>query len=417
MKKLDGIRRDFPLFTAHPRIAYLDSTATSLKPLAVIAAEDGYYREYSANIYRGIYGISEQATARYEGARGEIARFIGALPDEIVFVRNATEGLNLLASTLADTVGKGDGITTTVMEHHSNFVPWQQLAMKKEARLAVMDITDEGILDVIDAKGNIDGNKLMKYIGPRTRICTLTYVSNVLGTVNPIEKLVSAIRKINPRVFVIVDAAQAVPHQKVDVGALGCDALVFSGHKMLGPTGIGVLWAKKSHLQKMPPYMYGGEMIERVSLEKTTYKEPPFKYEAGTPHIAGVIGLGAAATYLSEVGWDAVTAHERDITSYALEKLSDAFGGDIRILGPLQAQKRGGIIAFTLAGCHPHDVASILDEDDVAVRAGTHCAMPLHDRLGLTSTVRASFYIYSKQEDADRLVAALKRARSILARS
>jgi cysteine desulfurase / selenocysteine lyase len=358
-------------------IVYLDSAATSLKPLVVINKENEYYTRYTANIFRGIYTTSEEATKEYEDVRSKVADFINAQkPEEIIFTRNTTESINLVAYCLIH----GDDVVASIMEHHSNFVPWQQL----------------GHLTVWDYQTDLE-----KIITGKTKLFAIAAVSNVLGTIVPIKKIVRTVKSLNPKCLVLVDAAQAVPHMPVDVAAWGADFVAFSSHKMLGPTGVGVLWGKYELLARMKPFEYGGEMIEEVHTDKTLFKDPPHKFEAGTPHIAGVIGFGAAIDYLSRLGMTAVRAHEKDITAYALNKLSSIKG--VTILGSNNPELRAGVLTFTVKGVHPHDVAQILDEDNICIRVGFHCAQPLHEYLKTGPTARASFYVYTTRDDIDAL--------------
>ncbi len=403
---MKDIRNDFPQLKRKingKQLVYLDSSATSLKPQSVIDALTGYYTDYTANVFRGIYTTSEEATAAYEGARGKVAGFISApSPGEIVFTRNATESLNLLAAGIGKTLQEGDEIITTIMEHHSNFVPWQQRALKKNVKLKIWDLDQHGKLDLA---------QLNKLITRRTKVLTITAVSNVLGTICPIAQICQIVKHINPECLVFVDAAQAVPHMVVDVIDWGVDAIVFSGHKLLGPTGIGVLWAKMSLLESLSPYQYGGDMIEEVHREKTIFKSPPHKFEAGTPHIAGAIGLGAAIEYLQTLGLDAVRRHEIEITDYALKALARFKG--VTVYGPDHAKDRGGVIAFRLEGVHPHDIAQVLDESGICIRVGFHCAQPLHEFLGIGPTARASFYVYTMKKDIDTLIAGLEKVKKL----
>ena len=387
------IRRNFPQFNRNINgkpIVYLDSAATSLKPGAVINKENEYYTRYTANIFRGIYTTSEEATYEYENARIKVAQFIGASKsEEIIFTRNTTESINLVAYSLIH----GDEIVASIMEHHSNFVPWQQLGNLK--------------IWYCDKSGLLNCNDLDKLITRRTKLLAITAVSNVLGTINPIEKIVKRVKKLNRQCLVLVDAAQAVPHMPVDVLRWGADFVAFSGHKMLGPTGIGILWGRKELLESMPPFNFGGDMIKEVHEDSTVFNDLPHKFEAGTPHIAGAIGLGAAVDYLSRLGMDSVRAHEKDITSYALDVLSSVKG--VTIIGPRNPGVRAGVIAFTVAGIHPHDVAQILDEDNICIRVGFHCAQPLHEYLAIGPTARASFYVYTTKNDIDMLGAGLEK--------
>ena len=383
------LRRDFPQLSRKINgrpLVYLDSTATSLKPLAVIKKENEYYTRYTANIFRGIYTTSEEATKEYEDVRIKTAKFIGvSRPEEIIFTRNTTESINLVAACLIH----GDEVVASILEHHSNFVPWQQL----------------GKLKVWDTKESLD-----KVVTRTTKVFAITAVSNVLGTILPIKQIVRKVKTINPHCLVLVDAAQAVPHLKINVLDWGADFVAFSSHKMLGPTGVGVLWGKYELLEAMKPYQYGGEMIEEVRVEKTLFKKAPHKFEAGTPHIAGVIGFGAAIDYLEKLGMDNVRAHEEEIVKYALPLLRSIPG--LTIYGP---EKRAGVIAFTMKSAHAHDIAQILNEDNVCVRSGNHCAMPLHLSMGLAATARASFYVYTTKDDIDKLIEGLKRVNNIFA--
>lgn len=408
MDDFSKIKKDFPIFGKKingKRLIYLDSTATALKPQPVIEAMDRYYRRYSANVFRGIYSLSQKATAEFEKARLQIADFIGASsPEEIVFVRNTSEGLNLVAYSWGrENIRENDLIISTIMEHHSNFVPWQQLAQEKKAKLAVIDIDDEGKL-------KIAGREFAALI-KKAKLLAIVHVSNVLGTINPIEEIVAQAKKLNPGITIVVDGAQAVPHLKVNMGDLGSDFYAFSGHKMLGPTGIGVLWGKRAILKEMKPFMYGGEMIKEVYVEKTVFQEPAMKYEAGTPDIAGAIGLGAAVDYLRKIGMDKVRQHEKRLTKIAIGRLSRLPG--VTIYGPKRAEEKGGVIAFSVKGVHPHDLAEVLDQDNICIRSGHHCAMPLHQRLGVSATARASFYIYNDEEDIEALVAGVEKAQKI----
>ncbi len=399
------IREDFPVL--HQEIygkplTFLDSTASAQKPRQVIEAMDEVYTRYYANVHRGIYYLSEKATELYEGARRKIARFINARSwREIVYVRNATEGINLVAYTWGlNNLKPGDEILVTEMEHHANIVPWQLVCERTGATLRWVPIRDDGTLDM---------DALDRLLTERTRLFAFTAMSNVLGTKTPVKELVDRAHAVGA--LALVDGAQSVPHLPTDVQAWDCDFLAFSGHKMLGPTGIGVLYAKRELLEEMPPFLAGGDMIRSVTFEKTTWNDVPYKFEAGTPAVVEAIGLGAAVDYLENIGMENIVAHEHHIVRYAFERLQEVEG--IRILGP-GPDERGGVIAFTLAAAHPHDVAAILDREGVAVRAGHHCAQPVHDHYGVKATTRASFYIYNNEEDVDRLVAALQRVVDIL---
>ena len=399
MLDTNKIKKDFPIFNNQPKLVYLDSTATSLKPQSVISKLVGYYSDYSANIFRGVYDMSEKATAEYEETRTVVKDFINApLTEEIIFTRNATESINLFVNGIKDTFKKGDEIVTTITEHHSNFVPWQQLAKNIQCSFKIISINEEGILEP----------QLTYEITKKTKILALTYVSNVLGTVNPIKTIIKEAKNINPHIIVLVDGAQAVPHLKVDVTDLGCDAFVFSSHKMLGPTGVGVLWVKKELLETFPPYQFGGDMIRSVAIEETQFADLPHRFEAGTPHIAGVIALKEASHYLQGIGLDAIHSYEVELAQICYDRLTEEFGTKIKIIGP---QKReSGIVAFAVTGLHAHDVAQLLNEDHIAVRAGHHCAMPLHTKLGIEASVRASFYLYNTKEDVEKLIASLHKA-------
>lgn len=406
------IKKDFPIFKHQPDLVYLDSTATSLKPQSVIDAIVEYYETYSANVARGLYKISEKATQEYEKTREVVARFINAKSaDEVIFTRSTTESINLAVYALGREIVKSeDEVVISVMEHHSNFVPWQQLCFEIGADFKVIDIDESYQLQVASCRKEIDLNNV---VTKKTKILSLTYVSNVLGTINPIKEIVAVAKRINPNIIIIVDAAQAAPHMIVDVQDLGCDFLTFSSHKMLGPTGVGVLWGRREILNSMFPFNYGGDMIEEVYIKKTIFKPPPHKFEAGTPNIDGVIALKHAIRYLQNLGMNKVHEHEKELVSYGLRRLQETFGEKIRILGPKNVNK-GGVIAFVLEKCHPHDIAQILDSDQIAIRAGHHCAMPLHSRLGIGASSRASFYIYNDEDDVEKLVGALKKAMKIL---
>ena len=401
----NSIIADFPILNteAYPDIplVYLDNAATSQKPVAVIEAMEDYYRTYNANVHRGIHRLSEDATVRYEGARERIGRFVNAPdPATVIFVRNTTEALNLVAQSWGRTnIKPGDEILLTEMEHHSNIVPWQLLAQEKGAVIRYIPFDENGLLDLSD---------LPRLLTDRTKIVAFSAMSNVFGTVNPTKELVAAAHAVGA--ITVIDAAQSVPHFAVDVQDLNCDFLAFSGHKMCGPTGIGILYGKRALLEEMPPFLGGGDMILRVTLEESTWNELPWKFEAGTPSIAEAIGLGAAVDYLDRVGMDNVHAHEQFITDYALEALSEVKG--LNLMGPPVSQ-RGGVAAFTLEGVHPHDISQVLDQDGIAIRAGHHCAMPLHTKLKLPASARASFYLYTRPADIDQLVASLNRVRQI----
>jgi cysteine desulfurase / selenocysteine lyase len=394
-----ALRADFPILSTkvhgHP-LVYLDSASSSQKPEVVLDAMDEFYRNYNANVHRGIYEIGERATAAYEAARHSAARFINAPdPHEVVFTRNATEAINLVAYSWGRrNISRGDVIVLTEMEHHANLVPWQLLVQERDGDLEFIPITDDGIL-------RLDVFEVLLRLKPK--LVAFTHVSNTLGTINPVREMIELAHAAGA--LVLIDGAQAVPHVPVDVQELGADFYAFSGHKMLGPTGSGVLWARRELLEAMPPFLAGGEMIREVHLRRSDFNDIPWKFEAGTPDIAASIGLGVAAEYLMALGMDRVREHERGLTAYALETLAREVPG-IALYGP-PAELRGGVVPFNLPGIHPHDVAQVLDRSGVAVRAGHHCTMPLHERLDLAATARASFNVYSTEADVDALVAGL----------
>jgi cysteine desulfurase/selenocysteine lyase len=398
-------REDFPILQREVRpgvpLVYLDSTATSQKPRPVIDAMDDYYRRSNANVHRGIHTLAEEATALYEDARDRVQRFINARSrKEIIFTRNATEAINLVAQAWGrGAITSKDVIVLTEMEHHSNLVPWQMLAAEKGARLEFIPVTEEGLLDLA---------KFEDLLKLSPRLVSLTHMSNVLGTINPVTAIAAKAHAAGA--VVLVDGAQSVPHFAVDVQTLGVDFLAFSSHKMCGPTGFGVLWGKQELLEAMPPFLGGGDMIRRVYLREFKANDLPYKFEAGTPAIAEAVGLGAAVDYLTSVGMDAIAAHEHEVISYALERLEEVPG--VKVYGP-PADQKGGVAAFSLEGVHPHDIAQVLDRDGVAIRAGHHCAMPLHDRFSLPATARASFYLYSTAQDVDKLIEGLYKVKKV----
>ena len=400
-----SVRADFPLLRteAYPGIplVYLDNAATSQKPLAVIEAMDNYYQGFNANVHRGIHRLSEDATAAYEGARERIADFINVPdPATVIFVRNTTEALNLIAYSWGRThIVEGDEILLTEMEHHSNIVPWQLLAQEKGAKLRYIPFTADGLLDL---------SNLSNLLTERTKLVSFTAMSNVFGTINPVEEIVRAAHEVGA--IAVIDAAQSVPHLPVNVQEIDCDFMAFSAHKMCGPTGIGVLYGRRELLEEMPPFLSGGDMIRRVTFEGSSWNDLPWKFEAGTPSIAEVIGFGAAVDYLSGVGMQQIHAHEQFITGYALEALSEVKG--MRLIGPPPALK-GGVATFTMGKIHPHDISQLLDEDGIAIRAGHHCAMPLHQKMNIPASARASFYLYTTTEEVDKLVIGLDRVRKV----
>ena len=402
MLDVEAVRKDFPILQrrVHGRpLVYLDNAATTQKPRQVIDALVRYYETYNANIHRGLHALAEEATDAYEGARAKVARFIKSPygPESCVFVRNTTEGINLVANAWGRRyLESGDEIVLSLAEHHSNLIPWQLIARERGARLRFIDIDDEGRLRLDQAE---------ELIGPKTKMVALAHASNVLG-INPIAEVADMAHRHGA--LMLVDGAQSVPHMPVDVGGLGCDFLAFSGHKMCGPTGVGVLWARPELLEAMDPFLGGGSMISRVLLEESTWNDVPYKFEAGTPNIADVIGLGAAIDYLEGLGMENVRAHEKQLTAYALERLGALPG--VHIYGPKGAEERVGVVAFNYGEIHPHDLGQVLDQYGIAIRAGHHCAQPLMRRLGCAATARASFYIYNTFAEIDALVEAVEEA-------
>lgn len=408
------IRNDFPIYLYKPELVYLDSTATSLKPKQVIEKEQEYYQQYSANVHRGIYAIAEKATAEYEATRKVVSTFINGNSDEVIFTSGATDGVNIIASSMVKQVS-GKEIVTTIMEHHSNFVPWQQLAKNGNAKFKVIPLGNDGLLSIVNPDGKtVNKEVLATFISSKTAVFAFTAVSNVLGTINPVKEINSAVRELNPDTVIVVDAAQAAPHTGINVKDWDADYVVFSAHKMLGPTGVGVLWGKRNNLEKMQPVKYGGEMVLQVKIEDTTFKSLPHKLEAGTPNIAGVIAFEEAIRYLHTVSAAEIRKHEIEITHYALTELRNAFGDGIKIFGPMNPDLRAGIITFEFENFHSHDVAQLLDEKNIAVRAGHHCTMPLHNHLDLQSSTRASFYIYTTKQDIDKLIEGLRHVKNTL---
>ncbi|MBI4148986.1 cysteine desulfurase [Candidatus Woesearchaeota archaeon] len=398
-----NLRRDFPLLQQQSNgkpLIYLDSASTTQKPASVIQAMSNYYLTMNANIHRGVYRLSQDATAAYEEAHRNVAGFINAGFEEVIFTKSATESLNLLAYTLTKGMLQGEEIVLTQMEHHSNLVPWQQLAKERGLVVKYIRLTPDFRLDMQHAK---------EMITKRTKVVSVCHMSNVLGTINPITELASLAHAQGA--VLVVDGAQGMPHLPVDVKALGCDFYAASGHKMLGPTGIGILYGKKALLEKLPPFLYGGDMIREVSYADSTFNDLPWKFEAGTPNIAEAIGLAAAIDYLRSIGMEQVQQHEMMLTEYALAKLGEMPG--VRIIGPATAEQRSGVISFAVDGIHTHDVATVLDSEGIAVRGGHHCAMPLMELLGLAGTTRASFSVYNTQEEVDALVAAIQKAQRI----
>jgi len=404
---VDRVRADFPILgrqLADGRpLVYLDSANTSQKPQAVIDAVSEHYAQHNANVARAMHQLGAEASEAFDAARAEVANFIGAPSvDEVIFTKNASEALNLVANTLAWAdgdlrVGAGDEVVITEMEHHSNIVPWQLLTQRTGATLRWFGLTDEGRLDL---------SAIDELITERTKVVSLVWVSNALGTVNPVAEIARRAKQVGA--LVVVDASQAVPQMPVDVATLGADLVAFTGHKLLGPTGIGVLWGRRELLAELPPFHGGGEMIETVRMDKSTYAPPPARFEAGTPPIAQAVGLAAAVRYLEDVGMDNVAAHEQQVTAYALARLAEI--GGVRLLGPTEMVERGGAVSFVVDGVHPHDVSQVLDSRGIAVRAGHHCAKPAHARFGAQSSVRASGYLYTTESEIDQMVDAVRYA-------
>ena len=400
-----GIRADFPVLEREvdgKPLVYLDSAATSQKPRAVIEAIDDYYRRSNANIHRGVYSLAREATELFEGARERVAAFCGWEPAATIFTRNATEAINLVAYAWGrEHVGEGDEVLITEMEHHSNIVPWQLLCEERGARLRYLSVSDEGTLSLDELDGVLAEG--------RVRLVAVVHVSNVLGTINPVAEIARRARAAGAAC--LVDGSQAVPQLPFDVGDVGADFYAWTGHKALGPTGIGVLHGRRELLESMRPFLGGGDMIAQVDFDSSTWNELPWKFEAGTSAVAEGVGLGVAIDYLSQLGMEAVRAHERELTAYGLERLSGVDG--LHVLGPTDPDQRGGVISFAIDGIHPHDIAEICDREAVCVRAGHHCAQPLMRRLGVPATARASFHVYNRRDDVDRLVDALHQARSV----
>lgn len=416
---VDKLRGDFPILQrtveSGARLVYLDSGATTHKPLQVLDAERDFYLTRNAAVHRGAHQLAEEATAAYEEARHTVASFIGAADDEVVFTKNATEGINLVAyglgqalptgadGAVAAGLGPGDKIVVTEMEHHANLVPWQQLAARSGARLDWFRLTDEGRLDLDDLDRLIDED---------TKVVAVGHQSNVLGTINPVRAIAERAHAVGA--YVLVDAAQSVPHRPVDVAELGADFLVFSGHKMLGPSGVGVLWGRRELLAALPPFLTGGSMIEVVEMDHSTFLPPPQRFEAGVPMAAQAVGLAAAVHYLQELGMDEVAAHEDLLTARALEQLGAVPG--VRVIGPQDLTDRGSAVSFTVEGVHPHDVGQVLDERGIAVRVGHHCARPIVRRFGIPATTRATFYVYNTLDEVDALAEGVRAAQAYFAR-
>lgn len=398
-------RQDFPILkrkiNGHP-LVYFDNAATSQKPQIVIDAISNYYEDYNANVHRGVHTLASEATIAYEESREKIRKFINAKSTkEIIFTKNDTEAINLVAYSWGrNNLKKGDEILLSVTEHHSNLVPWQILVQEKGVKLKFIDI---------DSEGNLDINSFAQNLNHKTKLVAVTWISNALGTINPVEKLIKLSHQNGS--LVLIDGAQFVPHQTTDVQKINCDFLAFTGHKMLGPMGTGVLFAKEKILENMPPFLSGGDMIREVYLEKTTYNDLPYKFEAGTPDVAGFIALGKAITYLNSVGLMQIRDHEKKLTRYALKKMSEI--KNVEIYGSRDANNRGGIITFNIAGIHPHDAAQVFDDSGIAIRSGHHCTMPLHHRLKLTASCRASFYLYNTSDEIERMLTAILKVKKV----
>ncbi len=404
MPKNNRFKKDFPIFASEQtkkngkELVYLDSASTTQKPQSIIDAVTNYYKTSNANIHRGIYSLSEKATAQYEEVREKTAKFLNAdSPEEIIFTKNTTEAINLLAYTLGEKhIKKDDEIIVSELEHHSNLVPWQEVAKRKKAKLKVIPIKSDYTLDM---------DEYHKLLNPKTKLVAITAMSNVLGTKTPLKDIIKAAHTQNS--FVLVDGAQSAPHQKTDLSSLGCDFFTMSSHKMLGPTGVGVLYGKKELLNDMPPFLFGGDMIKSVSQYNSEYADLPDKFEAGTPDMAGVIGLGAALDYINKIGFKTIEENDKKLFTHTVKKLSEIEG--LNLLNP-PADKAGPVISFTLKNIHPHDIATILDQDNICLRAGHHCAQPLMEKLKLPATARISFHIYNTPEDIDKTCDSLRKA-------
>jgi cysteine desulfurase/selenocysteine lyase len=393
------IKKHFPIFQNHPDLVYLDSASTTQTPQVVLDAMNSYYTNYRANIHRGVYKLSAEATEMYESARKVVAKFINAQFEEIIFTSGSTQGLNMLAGTLGSRLKSGDNVVLTRMEHHANLIPWQEASKRYGFDIRWIELENYEL--------RIRNQELAKAIDEHTKIVSVVHVSNTLGTVNPIENIIAQAKKVGA--ITIIDAAQSVAHMPIDVKKIDCDFLVFSGHKMYGPTGVGVVYGKRERLETLEPYMFGGDMIKEVTFEKATWHDIPWKFEAGTPNIAGAIGLAAAVQFIGSIGFDKIQENERKLNLYALEELRKISG--LEIIGP--QENRVGVISFALNSIHSHDIATILDQNNVAVRAGHHCTMPLMQYLGLSGTTRASFGMYNTMEDVDRLMSGIKEVQKI----
>ncbi|MDO8566432.1 MAG: SufS family cysteine desulfurase [Candidatus Moranbacteria bacterium] len=418
------IKLDFPIFTHHPDLVYLDSAATTLKPQAVIDAEKEYLEQYSSNVGRGLYPLAETATEKFEAVRKQVSAFIGAKgPQEIVFTAGTTASINLVAQLIEKSLFSAipadepesrsriksgmtkANIVTTELEHHSNFLPWKELARAKDATFRVVPITEDGLIDLEALRNSIDDH---------TRVVAFSAVSNVLGTISPVSEIVAMIKSINPKTIILIDAAQAIGHAPMDVSKWNADFVAFSAHKMFGTTGVGILYGKKTLLETLRPVIFGGGMVLDACAKKTLYRESPYCFEAGTQNIGGVIALGAAIKYIENIGRENIRVHETALTAYTLKRLRETFGKHIRIIGPGEASERGGIVAFSLKDIHPHDIAQLLGERNICVRAGEHCAAPLHRKFHLNATTRVSLSIYNDEKDIDKLVARLEEISEIM---
>lgn len=400
MLDINKIREDFPILKRKVNgylLTYFDSAATAQKPKQVLAAIDDYFEQHNANVHRGVHTLSVEATEMMDTARSKIARLIGARDEEVIFVRNTTEGINLVAYSWGEeNIREGDELLVTLMEHHSNMVPWQELARRKGAKLKVINVKSDGLLDL---------ENLKELLNEKVKLVAFTAVSNVLGTINDVSSIKNLVSSMAPNAKILVDAAQAVPHMKVNVAKWKVDFVAFSGHKMMGPTGTGILWGRKNILEEMKPFMYGGDMVNEVKLTGATWKELPYKFEAGTPDIAGAVGLGAAVDYLKNIGMDSIREHEKELISYALDKMIELERhGVVEIYGPKDAEVRGGVLTFNMIGIHAHDVASVLDNFGIAIRSGQHCGAPIVESFDVPAMARASFYIYNTKEEIDLMI-------------
>ena len=400
--KMQNLKKDFPIFKNNPNLVYLDSAATSLKPKSVISAMDEYYKNYSSNVHRGLYKLSEKATEAYENAREIVQKFINAKSSrEIIFTSGTTHSINLVAQGWGEqNLRKGDEIILTILEHHSNIVPWQMIARRHGCKIKFLDIDENGVLKI---------DQLSKLLTKRTKIVSVSHIGNALGTINPIKTIIQRAHKVGAKVF--IDAAQSAGHLPIDVQKPDCDFLAFSGHKMCGPTGIGVLYAKEKILRQTEPFFGGGDMIREVKKTHSTWNDLPWKFEAGTPPIAEAIGLGASINYLQKIGFKNIRKHSAHLLGFAIKKLQKIPG--VKLFGPLNPKIQSGILSFTVDGVHPHDIAAILDQNNIAIRAGHHCCMPLMERLKIPATARASFYIYNTEKDVEKLAQGILKVKKI----